>query len=368
VFFLIFYTHRTTRYTQFLPYSALVKSSGGGGTITGMNFFDHNYNNIISVENLLHAWREFRRGKKQKRDVMEFERNLMEHILNVHYDLKYRKYRHSGYDAFKITDPKPRDIHKASVRDRIVHHLIYNSLYSYFDERFIHDSYSCRIAKGTHKALQRFKQFSGKVSKNNTKTCWILKCDIRKFFANIDHITLKRILSEYIKDKQLLELLDRVIDSFSTEGKNDVGLPLGNLTSQLLVNVYMNEFDHFMKRILKVKYYIRYADDFIILHEDKNYLENLVPQISDFLEIELKLSLHPIKLFIKTLSSGLDFLGWVHFPNHRTLRTATKRRMLGNPGIYAGDEAVVNSYRGLLSHGNGWKLTQRINNIYVKVI
>jgi retron-type reverse transcriptase len=327
-----------------------------------MNFFGHNYDDIISVENLLHAWREFRRGKKQKRDVMEFERNLMEHILNLHHDLKYKKYRHSGYDAFKISDPKPRDIHKASVRDRVVHHMLYDALYPFFDTKFIHDSYSCRINKGTHRAMNRFRDFSRIVSKNNTSTCWILKCDIRKFFANIDHIILKRILSEHIKDKQLLELLGRVIDSFEAEGKNDVGLPLGSLTSQLLVNVYMNEFDHFMKRVLKVKYYIRYADDFVILHEDRKYLEDLVPQISEFLETNLKLSLHPNKLFIKTIASGIDFLGWVHFPNHRTLRTATKRRMLGNPGIYAGDEAVVNSYKGLLSHGNGWKLIQIVES------
>lgn len=330
-----------------------------------MNFFDHNYDDIISVENLLHAWREFRRGKKQKRDVLEFERNLMEHILNVHHDLKYKKYYHSGYDAFKITDPKPRDIHKASVRDRIVHHLLYNELYPYFDTKFIHDSYSCRINKGTHKAMNRFRDFARIVSKNNTKACWILKCDIKKFFANIDHSILKNILADHIEDKNLLQLLGRVIDSFEAEGKSDVGLPLGNLTSQLLVNVYMNEFDHYIKRILKVKYYIRYADDFVVLHEDKKYLEDLIPGISSFLEEKLKLSLHPDKLFIKSLASGLDFLGWVHFPYHRTLRTATKRRMLGNPGIYTGDEAVVNSYRGLLSHGNGWKLQKLINEFFI---
>ncbi len=349
-------------YTVFI-FPSTGKIVGGGGNIVGMKFFDHNYDDIISVEKLLHAWRDFRRGKKQKRDVLEFERNLMEHILNLHHDLKYKKYRHSGYDAFKISDPKPRDIHKASVRDRVVHHLLYNEFYPYFDKKFIYDSYSCRINKGTHKAMNRFTDFAHIVSKNNTRASWTLKCDIRKFFANIDHAILKRILAERIQDKKLLQLFDRVIDSFSTEGRVDVGLPLGNLTSQLLVNVYMNEFDHFMKRTLKVKRYIRYADDFVILHESKDYLENLVPQISEFLETQLKLSLHPNKLFIKTLASGIDFLGWVHFPHHRTLRTATKRRMLSNPGIYVGDEAVVNSYRGLLSHGNGYKLQKMINKI-----
>jgi retron-type reverse transcriptase len=286
----------------------------------------------------------------------------MDNIFQLHQELKDKTYKHSAYHAFNISDPKPRNIHKATVRDRLLHHLLHDELYPHFDKKFIYDSYSCRINKGTHKAMNRFRDFARIVSKNNTKACWILKCDIKKFFANIDHATLKSILSEHIEDKDFLQLLDRVIDSFSTEGKHDVGLPLGNLTSQLLVNVYMNEFDHFMKRTLKVKHYIRYADDFAILHEDKDYLESLVTQISEFLETRLRLSLHPNKLFIKTIASGIDFLGWVHFPNHRTLRTATKRRMLSNPGIYAGDEAVVNSYRGLLSHGNGWKLIRAVES------
>ncbi len=129
----------------------------------------------------------------------------------------------------------------------------------------------------------------------------------------------------------------------------------------------MNEFDHFMKRTLKVTHYIRYADDFAILHQDPSYLASLIPQISDFLETKLKLSLHPDKVFIKTLASGVDFLGWVHFPHHRVLRTATKRRMFANPGIYAADEAVVNSYRGLLSHGDGYKLVRTIEDISANV-
>lgn len=327
-----------------------------------MKRFNSDYHDIITIENLLRAWEGFLSGKKNRSDVMMFQSRLMDNVCELHHDLKNQTYEHSAYYAFNISDPKPRNIHKATVRDRLLHHLLHDELYPYFDKKFIYDSYSCRINKGTHKAMNRFRDFAFIVSKNNTKACWILKCDIRKFFANIDHAILKDILANHIQDKDVLALLDRVIDSFSTEGKADVGLPLGNLTSQLLVNVYMNEFDHFMKRTLKVKHYIRYADDFTILHEDKEYLEKLISQISEFLETRLRLSLHPNKLFIKTIASGIDFLGWVHFPNHRTLRTATKRRMLSNPGIYAGDEAVVNSYRGLLSHGNGWKLIRKVES------
>ncbi|MBI3306150.1 RNA-directed DNA polymerase [Candidatus Nomurabacteria bacterium] len=137
------------------------------------------------------------------------------------------------------------------------------------------------------------------------------------------------------------------------------GLPLGNLTSQLLVNVYMNEFDQFMKRELKVKYYIRYADDFVVLSEDKEYLQNILNKMKKFLENELKLYLHPDKVFIKTIASGIDFLGWVHFPKHRVLRTSTKNKMFGN---LKGNQKreTVQSYLGLISHGNTHKLKEKI--------
>jgi len=333
-----------------------------------------NFEKIISVENLLLAWKEFMRGKRNKKDVQEFQLHFMDNILFLHQDLKNKTYKHGGYIAFNISDPKPRDIHKASVRDRLLHHAIYRILYPYFDSKFIRDSYSCRLNKGTHKAINRFRAFSRKVSKNSTRPCLVLKCDIRKFFANIDHKILKNILSKASFDTDILWLLSQVIDSFftSSTGKTNgaqnhiyamaemgEGLPLGNLTSQLLVNIYMNEFDQFVKRELKVKYYIRYADDFVILSDNKNYLENLRPEISDFLDKELKLNLHPNKVFIKTITSGVDFLGWVHFPKHRVLRTSTKRRMFKrlkeNP-----KEESKQSYFGMLKHGNTYKLIKKL--------
>src|SRR3990167_6289553 len=171
---------------------------GGGNIILYMPQvrFIHTYDDIISIDNLLLAWKEFIIGKKSRKDVQEFERNLMANVISLHQDLKNKTYKHSLYKAFRISDPKPLDIHKAQVRDRLLHHAIYRTLYPYFDKKFIHDSYSCRINKGTHKAIERFRTFSRKVSKNNTRTCFVLKCDIRKFFANIDHQTLKSILSK----------------------------------------------------------------------------------------------------------------------------------------------------------------------------
>ncbi len=317
----------------------------------------HKYNDIISVENLLCAWQEFQKGKTKKVDVMEFKRQLMNNIFSLHNDLKNKTYKHGEYEHFVICDPKRRDIHKATVRDRLLHHAVYRSLYPFFDKTFIADSYSCRDNKGTHRAMKRLDVFARKESKNYTKTVWVLKCDIRKFFASINYDILIEILKSRIEDEDVLLLLENVIGSFSMQGLalQKVGLPLGNLTSQLLVNIYMNEFDQYVKHKLKVKYYIRYADDFVFMSCDKNYLEELCQKIEDFLTQELKLTLHPDKVFIKTLASGVDFLGWVHFPYHKVLRTVAKKRMFRKLS-----EKNAVSYLGLLTHGNGYKLSDKI--------
>ena len=306
----------------------------------------------------MEAWREFIRGKRGKRDVQEFSLFLMDNIFSLRDDLINHTYEHGGYQAFNISDPKPRNIHKASVRDRLLHHAIYRKLYPFFDRIFIADSYSCRINKGTHGAINRFRSMFYRVSKNNTKTCWVLKCDIRKFFASINHEILMKILKQYISDKNILWLLENVIGSFHST-KPGIGLPLGNLTSQLLVNIYMNEFDQFVKHKLKAKFYVRYADDFVIFSESRKWLELKIPAIKDFLSDKLMLELHPKKLFIKTVVSGVDFLGWVNFSDHRVLRTATKRRMLGRLSKNFSNE-TKNSYLGMVKHGNTFKLKSMI--------
>ena len=313
------------------------------------NYFCLSYNNIISTENLLEAWNIFKKGKKNKLDIIEFEFNLMNNILDLHNSLKNKDYKHGSYEHFKVNDPKLRDIHKASVRDRLLHHAIYKILYPLYDKKFIADSYSCRNNKGTYKAIKRFKKFTRCVSNNYTTQCYILKCDIKKFFASVDHNILIKILEKKIGDRDILELLINIISSFGP------GLPLGNLTSQLLVNIYMNEFDQYIKHNLKVKYYIRYADDFVFVSDGKNYLELVRQKCEAFLTLNLKLSLHPKKCFIRTIYSGIDFLGWVHFPNHRVLRNTTKRRIFRRVS-----EENLASYLGLLKHGNAHNIGEEI--------
>ena len=298
------------------------------------------------------------RGKRKRRDVQEFQLLLMEHILSLRNDLCNKNYLHNPYQHFKVFEPKERDIHKATVRDRLLHRAIYRVLYPFFDQTFIYDSYSCRLEKGTHRALNRFRSLAAWVCNGNRRTCFVLKCDIRKFFANIDHAVLLNILARSIPDTDIFWLLKEIIGSFNpgTVGK---GLPLGNLTSQLFVNIYMNEFDRFVKHTLNEKHYIRYADDFVIFSQNKNYLTLLIPRISNFLYEKLHLKLHPDKIFIKTIVSGVDFLGWVHFPVHRVLRTTTKRRMLARV-----NEQNISSYFGLLKHGNTKKLQCTLSTIF----
>jgi len=338
------------------------QNSLGGGAFKRQS---HTYDDIISIENLLLAWKEFLRGKKNKKDVQEFQLHLMDNIFSLHQDLKNKTYKHGPYHSFNISDPKPRNIHKASVRDRLLHHAIYRILYPYFDKKFISDSYSCRLNQGTHKAINQFKKYYWKVSKNNTKQCYVLKCDVKKFFASIDHSILLYIIVKYIEDKDTVWLLNKIISSFSsTSITNDhedrcKGLPLGNFTSQLLVNIYMNEFDHHAKHTLKIKHYIRYADDFVILHKSKNCLTHIRDRVNVFLNKELKLELHPDKVLIKTFSSGIDFLGWVHFPDHRVLRTVTKRRMMKNLSKNPTRETMI-SYMGMLKWGNTYKLKRAL--------
>jgi len=303
------------------------------------------FEKIICVKNLFLAWKEFKKGKLKKKDVREFAKNYKQNILNLHRELKNKKYRHSEYYSFYVKDPKLRHIHKACVKDRVLHHAVFIILYPIFDKSFIFDSYSCRINKGTHRAVNRLKDFLRKESKNNSKNCFVLKLDIRKFFDSIDQEILLELIKEKIQDENTIWLVGEVIKSFPK------GIPLGNITSQIFANIYLDKLDKFAKHKLKIKYYIRYCDDFIILSCDKLYLQNLVPIINEFLENNLKLSLHPNKIIIRKYCQGIDFLGYVCFPYYRILRPKTKKRMLKKI-----NGKNMQSYFGILKHCDGYKV------------
>ncbi|TSC87533.1 MAG: RNA-directed DNA polymerase (Reverse transcriptase) [Microgenomates group bacterium Gr01-1014_7] len=315
------------------------------------------YSQLTSVENLFQAWSEFKVGKRKRKDVQEFERNLEDNLFDLRFKLKTKTYRHGNYFAFYVHDPKQRHIHKASVQDRVVHHLLYQYLYTLFDSSFTFDSYSCRLEKGTHKGILRLENFLRKVSRNYTGSCWALKLDIRKFFANVDHDILMELLKRKINDKDLLRLLKEVIDSFPQ------GIPLGNLTSQIFANIYMNELDRFIKHKLKIKYYIRYADDFLILSINKNNLQSLIKPVDKFLQEKLKLELHPKKIILKRFDWGIDFLGYIVLPQYILPRTKTKKRMFRKLKEKLESENFnqsLQSYIGYLSHANAYNLSNKI--------
>jgi RNA-directed DNA polymerase len=319
----------------------------------------HSYGEVISLDNLLEAWREFLRGKRSRLDVQQFECELMENLIGLHERLADFSYQHGPYDEFRVADPKPRVIHKATVADRVLHRALYRKLYPFFDRTFIADSFSCRLGKGTHRAMDRFTDMARQVSHNHRHTAWVLQCDIRKFFASIDHRILLQLVGERITSVRLVWLVAQVVRSHHSVAP-DTGLPLGNLTSQLFANVYLNELDQFVKHRLKVRHYVRYADDFAILSLDKKWLvKSVLPQVEAFLLSGLRLRLHPEKVTIKTIASGADFLGWVHFPDHRILRTVTARRMREAVAM-ADNQAAIDSYRGLLRHGNARKIDDEL--------
>ncbi|KKU58160.1 MAG: RNA-directed DNA polymerase (Reverse transcriptase), partial [Parcubacteria group bacterium GW2011_GWA2_47_12] len=226
---------------------------------------------------------------------------------------------------------------------------------------FIHDSYASREHKGTHAGVNRFETFAQKVSANYTKSAFVLKCDIRKFFANIDHNVLFSFISKRITDQHFRAFIQRIITSFETAPRK--GLPLGNVTSQIFANIYLNELDHFVKHNLKAKYYIRYCDDFVILDKSHEQLLAHISALRAFLNEKLLLELHLSKVTIRKLRHGTDFLGYVSLPHYRVLRTRTKRRMLRRV-----DENNIASYLGMLSHCCSYNLTKKILMGYTNAV
>lgn len=343
-----------------------------------MRVYKNLFQQIVSSENLFASWDEFRINKRHKKDVQAFEFKLEQNIFQLHRDLVAKQYRHQTYTGFYIRDPKVRHIHKASVRDRIVHHAVFRILNPIFDRTFIPTSFSCRIDKGVHKGVLMLERMIRAESKNFTRPCFVLKCDVQKFFDSIDHQILLSILRKKIVDPDTLWLLGEIVGSFSTKQANlfdRQGLPIGNLTSQLFANIYMNEFDQFVKNELRLKRYARYTDDFAIISTDKQQLEKLLDPIQVFLKDRLKIGLHPKKIAIRACHQGIDFLGYVALPYHRLMRPKTRKRIFrklkarisqyrsGLIGELTLSQSLQ-SYLGVLSHANTHRLSQDLQNQY----
>ena len=338
----------------------------GGGGHTGVNSL---FERIISLENLFSAWYEFRRGKRKKQDVREFEFALEDALFGLRDDLRTGRYAHGPYSSFYVRDPKLRHIHKADVRDRLMHQAVFRVLYHEFDPHFIFDSYSCRIGKGTHKGVSRLERFARKATDNFTKTAYALTCDIKKFFDTVDHGVLRGIMQKTIQDDAALRLIGDIIGSFSiVHGK---GIPLGNVTSQLFANVYLNELDQYVKHSLCQKYYVRYCDDFVMLHRDPDYLKDSAARARLFLDQNLKLEIHDDTVFVRKINQGIDFLGYVALPHYRVIRTKTKHRIIKKMRVkkeqlrhgFIGTESFnqsLQSYLGVLVHCRSLTIQKQI--------
>ncbi len=294
-----------------------------------MKTYKNLYTKLCSTENIIEAYEKARKGKAKKLAVLEFEEKTLENLQTLQKELINLTYEPKPLKRFIVRDPKTRTIHASAFRDRIVHHVLVNILEPIFEKIFIHDSYASRKDKGAHIAITRFDKFKRKVSqnglvvrgKNNTSNNiqgYVFKADIYHYFDNVNHETLINIIKSKFKDEKITWIIRKILNNFKTESEGK-GMPLGNYTSQFFANVYLNKLDYFVKHELKAKYYIRYVDDFVILHRNKKRLEYFRKHIVEFLN-EIKLKLHPNKSDIIPLQKGITFLGYRIFYNYKLLR------------------------------------------------
>lgn len=296
-----------------------------------MKTYNNLYSEITSFENLYLAFQKAKKYKRYKKGVGEFEYNLEKELFQIKRDLEFFNYKPSKPKKFILKDPKKRIIHAVSFRDRVIHHALCNIIEPIFDKRFIYDSYACRKERGTHKAISRLDSFIKKVSKNDTKQVYVLKMDIKKYFDNINHKILLEIIKKKIKDKNTIWLISIIIDNYhKNKEQGEIGIPIGNLTSQLFANIYLNELDYFIKEKLNIKYYIRYMDDFVILDTSFSFLLKIKEKIDIFINENLKLNLHPDKTRILKLNNGILFLGYRIFYYYKLLKKGNVKRFNKN--------------------------------------
>ena len=354
---------------------------------------------ICSLENLLSSYLLACKGNRYKDAVVRYSFFLESNLIKLHKSLVSGDYSPSCYNHFTITDPKERRISAPAFVDRIVQHALVNYIEPIFDRCFITDNYACRKGKGTHFALKRLKRFlkASKMKSGKYEDIYVLKCDIRKYFPSISWDVLLSIVKRKITCPRTYTLIEKIITTHEVYGaQNNViigkqlslfpqqfefdeavsvrqrkGLPIGNLTSQLFANVYLNELDQFVKHGLREKWYCRYMDDFLIISSNKKHLEEVKEKINIFVTTELKLTLHPRKSFIHNAKDGVCFVGYRVFYDHVLIRGATLLRMQkkykkkvkdfhkGNMSVEKLEQTEASIY-GHLKHANSWGLRQKL--------
>lgn len=347
-----------------------------------MNTFKNLYPQIYSWNNLVLAWRKARQNKRYTPAAASFEQNLDSELLAIQAALKTETYQPGGYRSFTIHEPKRRKISAAPFRDRVVHHALCNVIEPVYERKFIFDSYANRKAKGTHAALDRCTTFMRRYR------C-VLQCDVQQFFPAIDHTILKSILAHTIACPPTLRLCEKIIDSGVgvLDGEyspnyfpgDDLlaairprGLPIGNLTSQFWANVYLNQLDQFVKHTLRVKGYLRYVDDFLLFADDKTTLHRWRNEVIRFLQ-SLRLTIHEDRACPRPVNTGIPFLGFIVYPDHRRLLRRTGIRYQRHlASLYQqylrGEiergtlEASIQAWVGHAIHGDTWGLRSNLFN------
>lgn len=308
------------------------------------------FNKVCDIDNLQLADIKARKGKKSSFGVIKHDKDRDLNILKIHESLVNKTYKTSKYTNFKISDPKERVISSLPYYpDRIVHHAIMNVLEPIFVSIFTTDTFSCIKGRGIHGAANAVKL--ALMDLDNTKYC--LKLDIKKFYPSINHDILKTIIRRKIKDKDLLWLLDEIIDSAD-------GVPIGNYTSQYFANLYLTYFDHWIKESLGVKYYFRYADDIVIFSSCKKQLHGILAKIREYLDQRLALTIKNNYQIFLVSARGVDFVGYVFYHTHTLLRKSIKQafaRMLKT----SRSQQSISSYNGWLMHCNGKHLIKKLN-------
>lgn len=321
------------------------------------------YNKIYNFNNLYEAYLKARKNKRYRLEVMTYTNSLEENLITLQNELIWGKYKIGNPRIFTIFIPKIREIKALPFRDRVLQHALNTVIEPYFERSFYNYSYACRKDKGTHKASLKVQEWLYIAEKNN-KNLYCLKCDIKKFFNSVDLKILVEILSRKIKDKKVIWLIKQIL------GKSQKGMPIGSLTSQLFANIYLNELDKFVKHSLKMKYYIRYMDDFIIFSESKSELHYILNEIENFLKTKLELELNN-KTRIQPVKTGVEFVGYIHFFNKIRIRKSSWKRFKKNLKTTkkSYDKNTINketynntisSYYGHLKHTKNKKIINKI--------
>ena len=335
-----------------------------------MKSYKNLYPKIYRTNNLVLAFKKARKGKTKRSYVIKFEENIRENLLELQKELINHTYSPKPLKTFILRDPKTRKISKSDFRDRIVHHALINIIEPIFDKTFIYDSCANRKGKGNIFAISRFKKFTRKVSRNGKINGWFnnnqikgycLKADIKHYFQEINLDILLDIIKRIIADEKVIVLIDKILNNNKDISITRKGMPLGNLTSQFFANVYLNKLDNFVKHKLKARYYLRYVDDFVILHSSRSQLKSWENIINNFLNKQLKIELHQDKSRIISLSKGIDFVGFRNFHHFKLLRKRNIDNM--NSLVEKYKEGIISKEK-LLKSFQGWNAYAKWANCY----